>query len=87
MRLVKSKASFWFYKRRKELAPCQGPFALYNSVVKGVVFISPYISMYSAQSQENTVVLLRISLWCTEKRTAVRQDCREERENYIQEGF
>ena len=47
MGLVKSTAPFW---RKKELAPCQGPFALQNSLVKGVIFMSSHLNVFCSKS-------------------------------------
>lgn len=85
MGLVKSVAPFW---RKKELAPCQGPFALQNSLVKGVIFMSCHFDVFSAQSgnyysyTQNVFVTHREELqWDRTVEKKEKKDVQEELEN------
>lgn len=49
MGLVKSTASFC---RKKELVPCQGPFALQNSRVKELIFMSTHLNVFCSKSRK-----------------------------------
>lgn len=83
-------ASVWImgHDARMGLSTMSRSICIAQLCCKGYqLYEPPYLTVFCSKSGKYCGFFFGMSLWCTERRTAVRQACREEREKWWTRGI